>query len=357
MKTSFFIAVLAVLLSVPTWANADACPEPAATGEQPCDDAITDAYERAASNTLGSDGPDLGMIGMGRPSVPGPARFPCALLAAIGQTESSWRQFSSVGTCGGTGPTLISFDCGYGIMQITSGMDGTGGFDPTSVAGDAVYNIGTGARILGQKWRTTPFIGENNPDILECWYYATWAYNGFSYINNPHNPRYPASRVPYRSEGSGARSDYPYQEIVWGYLRKPVADRWPAIDVSYPNTDEICGTESGCFPGNLSMPEPGHTGDCREPVVVTDGGMPDGDVSDAAIDSGDLDAGTNDASITDDAFIASDASITNDASVPPPPAKGCQCSASSSTRPLDVFMLVLVVGLLLALRVSRKRSR
>lgn len=349
MKTGFFTLFLAVVLAWPAATFADECPEPAVTGEQPCDEAITDAYERAASNTLGSDGPDLGMIGMGRPSTPGAARFPCALLAAIGQTESSWRQFSSVGTCGGTGPTLISFDCGYGIMQITSGMDGSGGFEPARVAADSVYNIGTGARILGQKWRTTPFIGDNNPDIIECWYYATWAYNGFSYINNPHNPRYPASRVPFRSEGSGARSDYPYQEIVWGYLRKPIADRWPVIEVSYPNTEEICGTESGCFPGNLTMPSPGHTGSCHDAPIEIDAGVPDaGAPDDAATDDAAIDAAVVDAFLIEDAAAADAAS--------PPPVRGCQCSSIPSTRPLDVAMLVLVIGLLAALRVSRKRA-
>lgn len=334
-----FFTVLCV--SVAQIANAD-CPEPAVDGIQPCDDVIVTAFERAASNTLGDDGPDLGSFGEGRPSVTIPARFPCALLGAIGQVESTWRQFTASGTCGGTGPTVISFDCGYGVMQITSGMDGTGGFDPPSVARDTVYNIGTGARILGQKWHSTPYVGVNNPDLIECWYYAVWAYNGFSYINNPNNPRYPAARMPYRTPSGGARSDYPYQEIVWGYLKTPVGDRWPAIDVSYPDKSQICNTEVACFPGNLTMPMPSHTGTCSGSTTIVDAGMPseDAGVIDAAAP---LDAGVPDSSVGEDAGVA-------------PPVRGCQCNLATHT-PATSGIAMLVGCLALALARTRNRKR
>jgi hypothetical protein len=351
MKRALFVLIVMSSAMVSTRGSAD-CPEPAVEGVQPCDAALSTAFSRAAANSLGSDGPDLGMIGEGRPSSSVSARFPCALLAAIGQVESTWRQFSATGTCGGTGPTLISFDCGYGVMQITSGMDGTAGFDPPSVARGFVYNVGTGARILGQKWRTTPYVGVNNPDLVECWYYAVWAYNGFSYINNPHNPRYAATRMPYRSDAGGARSDYPYQEVVWGYLRSPVADRWPTIEVSYPDDDEICGTATSCFPGNLSMPMPSHTGACAGLPVELDAGVAPDASSDASmldaalLDSGDVDASNLDASRIDAPAL--------DSGVVHQQPSGCSCSAAGA-RLHERSLLALALGLLLVL--ARKRAR
>ena len=47
---------------------------------------------------------------------------PPTLLKAIGWIESSISQTDWYTLSGGVGPALVSFDCGYGIMQITSGM-------------------------------------------------------------------------------------------------------------------------------------------------------------------------------------------------------------------------------------------
>lgn len=52
--------------------------------------------------------------------------------------------------------------CGYGVMQITSGMGGGAGFDPNQVAAEYPYNIGTGARILIEKWNgLSHYISDN----------------------------------------------------------------------------------------------------------------------------------------------------------------------------------------------------
>lgn len=129
------------------------CPEPAAYGRQPFPDELVDVFDRAGTNRLGSEGPDLPQIWKGYP--PSEAKrispyVPCILLKAIGYTESTgWKQFNA--NYGQEGWTVISQDCGYGIMQITSGMGGGAGFDPGRVAADPAYNIGTGARILIQK--------------------------------------------------------------------------------------------------------------------------------------------------------------------------------------------------------------
>ncbi len=345
------LLVACVLAFAPS-AHAD-CPEPAVSGIQPCDDELKLAFGRAATNTLGDDGPPLGSFGEGRPSHTVSARFPCALLAAMGQVESSWRQFESTGMCGGEGDTLISFDCGYGVMQITSGMTGGAGFDPPSVARDMVYNVGTGALALGQKWHVTPYVGDNNPDLIECWYFAVWAYNGYSYINNPNNPRYSSTRMPYRSSGGGARGDYPYQEIVWGYLRTPVADRWPAIEVSFPDNSEIC-TTSSCGTVEISQPLPAHTGACgTEPML--DGGIADASITrDGSIDDASIDDASTDAMMSTSDGAVRDAGAT-DAGTRVTPPKGCACATTQSSNARGIHLLCALFVIAIVTRRSRAR--
>ena len=110
---------------------------------------------------------------------------PSILLYAVAYTEFAWKQFDA--SFGQNGPTLISFDCGYGIMQITGGMiNDTHG---QRVAAEPAYNIGTGALSLIAKWNAVEnFVGTNDPAIVEDWYFATWAYNGYYWVNDPNNP-------------------------------------------------------------------------------------------------------------------------------------------------------------------------
>jgi hypothetical protein len=73
--------------------------------------------------------------------------------------ESHWLQFANsendpdnTYAC-----TLVSEDCGYGLMQITSCMsDGCGWFAPIRVAGELTYNLGTGTNFLIKKWNEMP---------------------------------------------------------------------------------------------------------------------------------------------------------------------------------------------------------
>lgn len=239
------------------------CPVAAQTGAQPCTAEITRSLERAARHRLDAAGPSIGTLGSGCPNpVSVAASFPCILIKAIGWTESVWTQFCAA-ACGQSGPTMISFDCGYGVMQVTSGMSGGAGFDPLRVAQETLYNLGTGARILRDKWAVTPCVGANQPTVIEDWYFATWAYNGFSFVNNPNNPAYPSVRPPYNGLGSLSRGSYPYQEIVWGFMRNPPGARWVGVPVSYPERTEICSV-SGCRQtANVSEPLPSHTDPCQ----------------------------------------------------------------------------------------------
>lgn len=245
--------------------STEGCPIAPQTGVQPCNADLAAMMERAAKNQLGAQGPDYGTIGQGcANTVSVTPSIPCTLTKAISYAESTWRQFCAT-TCGQSGRTVISFDCGYGLTQVTSGMSGGAGFEPLRVAQDPVYNLGSGMKILCGKWRATPCVGDNRPSILEHWYFATWAYNSFSWRNNPNNPDYPASRPPYNGPGSLSRGNYTYPEIVWGFIGYPPASGgaplWPAIPVSYPNRSEICATE-GCRPDAISEPRPTHVDPC-----------------------------------------------------------------------------------------------
>ncbi len=163
-------------------------------------------------------------------------RVPPTILKAIVWVESSWQQASNVVPWGGVGPALRSFDCGYGLGQVTSGMaNGTG--TPTLkqalVGTHYLFNLAESVRILASKWNAAPEVrpvaGKGDPTKLEDWYFAIWGYNGFAFVNHPLNP----DRDPLRGEvyhcgdpsapgyGAFVRSDYTYQEVVYGCMRYP----------------------------------------------------------------------------------------------------------------------------------------
>ena len=87
--------------------------------------------------------------------------IPPTLLKAIGWIESSIAQSDWNTPFGGIGPVLESFDCGYGIMQITSGMrapldDGWPSVQQSLVGTHYIYDIGRGSAILLDKWNGAP---------------------------------------------------------------------------------------------------------------------------------------------------------------------------------------------------------
>lgn len=242
-----------------------ACPVAAFNGTQLCNAESNALIQKAAAGDLGSAGPAIGTIndGCGKPKVktPVPFQMPCVLAKSVGLVESRWKQFDAA-TCGTKGPTVISFDCGYGVMQVTSGMSGGAGFDPTRVANETAYNVGTGMLIMASKWRATPCVGDNEPAVMEDWYYATWAYNGFCWCNNPNNTNFAWPRPPYNGPGTLARAKYPYQEIVWGIVQYPYAGTYEGQAISYPSRASITNP-----PSAIPAPTPTHSGSCA-PVVV-----------------------------------------------------------------------------------------
>ena len=260
----------------------------------------------------GSNGPAVADIGSGcgspNPTTSVPARFPCELLKAIAMQESSWKQFCVPDTpadqVGGASRTIIAFDCGYGIGQVTSGMKigNSPSFDRARVASDPTYNLATGTQILADKWRSTRCVGDNQPGVIEDWYTATWAYNGQSYSNNPSNPAYSSTRGVWNPQVQGSA---PYQEKVFGWMEHPPgASYWAVTAVAYPDPalvgssgvaltlpDSTCASPTNCVATRAL-----HLSSCfRADAGGFDAGPPDAGVKDAGLwDAGFKDAGAAD---------------------------------------------------------------
>lgn len=321
----------------------------------------------------GSNGPAVANIGegCGRPTANHPVspRFPCELLKSITYQESGWRQFCAPSTpsdqVGKPSQTIISFDCGYGIGQVTSGMHvgEAPAFDRARVASDPTYNLATGTQILAEKWRATDCVGDNQPAIIEHWYYATWAYNGLAYVNNPHNPNFSTTRGVYNPANGGAA---PYQEKVFGWMQFPPSGRWVSTPVAYPRLSDISTSTSSSGLSNLPDPTCAsptscastrglHVSSCftTDAGVAIDAGVPDaGRPSDAGSpDAGRLDGGMiPDAGPRDagqptgptDAGPIVFAAVSIDGTVWLRPAVGCGCTTVDGRALIAVAMGALL---------------
>jgi ricin-type beta-trefoil lectin protein len=143
-------------------------------------------------------------------------------------------------------------DCGYGVAQVTDGMRRFGHTKPGEtalplaeqymIATDFLANISQGLRILQSKWNQLQAAGihanNNNPARIENWFFAVWAYNsgfhnqgeagsngawGLGWVNNPANPRYPATRHNFGSDPHdyATPQQWPYEEKVLGFASDP----------------------------------------------------------------------------------------------------------------------------------------
>jgi hypothetical protein len=226
--------------------------------------------------------------------------IPPVVLKATGYVESAITQAASSVPFGAVGPALISFDCGHGIMQVTSGMTSgeDGGWpskNQTLVATHYLFNIGRGAAILADKWNAAPGFRpvagtdtDSDPKIVENWYFALWGYNGFTgpganRSNHPSDPIYadwprtPFSCNPNDSNGH-SYGNYPYQEIVYGCASRPPSvdgqTLWtaPAVPFSLPdlnnakwgdplsldNWSACAGGSFNCAAMDIPSPRPWH---------------------------------------------------------------------------------------------------
>ncbi|HEY7270015.1 MAG TPA: hypothetical protein VH951_09325 [Dehalococcoidia bacterium] len=219
-----------------------------------------------------------------------PGKIPPTLLKSISWIESSITQAAVEVPFGSIGPALVSFDCGHGITQVTTGMtvpqgeNGRASPQQALTATHFAYNIARGAVILANKWNEAPELRpitgtDTNaiPQVVENWYYAVWAYNGFTgpgadRSNHPMDPIYgswPRAAYSCGTTGDGKghnRANYPYQELVFGCATNPpVVDGkqlWAPLPLSLPNLNDPAWREplklsNFVFPYlNMDIPTP-----------------------------------------------------------------------------------------------------
>ena len=107
---------------------------------------------------------------------------------------------------------------------------------------------------------------------MEDWYYAVWSYHGFAFKNHPLNPDHPLPRPAYRCDGTQSRSNYPYQELVFGCIANPPVVSgvalWNPLAVTLPNLSQpafnlsawgACSVDRDCEAMDFATPAPAHT--------------------------------------------------------------------------------------------------
>lgn len=246
------------------------------------------------------------------PAGSGPAvTVPPLVMYGILAQESNWEQASWHALPGRAGNPLVAdyygvnsasnasgaidysySDCGYGIAQVTSGMQNsaypgaTGSLDAASqdtLAVDYASNIAYAEMLLQIKWTQLQNLGiklnNNDPTKVENWYAAIWGYNsgvytapnsanGLGWFNNPANPIYP-SRHTFLHNGAvqtlgdaATPQRWPYQEKVFGWMEVPLEDNgvldyrgtydWDTNKGSFLNTPDakyFCSTTvNNCDP-------------------------------------------------------------------------------------------------------------
>jgi hypothetical protein len=256
---ALLVAAPMLIQRLPSVASADSCAfpfKPTTYEDLKNRSQFLQAIDLASFNLLFPGDKDFGIpdlkVGPRNARSTMPGTVPPALMKSIAWIESSITQGDGTSSFGSIGPALVSFDCGHGISQVTSGMtlpageDGRGTPAQALVATNFAYNIARGTWILADKWNgggeKLPIAGTDTngfPMILENWYFAVWAYNGFtgpgaSRSNHPLDPIYGTwPRTPYScgptSDGKGHnRSNYPYQEMVFGCVTNP-----PVVEGKY----------------------------------------------------------------------------------------------------------------------------
>lgn len=247
--------------------NTHDCGVEAALGINPTVDEWQDIFALVARGPTawGALGPSIDPLTEGcgtatpRPVTP---FFPCELVKAITRHESGWRHFCEPTTpsdmAGRSSRTIISFDCGYGIAQVTSGMHRgeSPPFDRSRVASEPTYNLATGMQIFADKWRYR-CVGGGYPVVIEHWYSAVWAYNGFAYSNNPNNAAYSSTRGVWDPSVGGSA---PYQEKIFGWMEHPPSSaNWAPVFPAYPDPRNI---GNGSSPPALPEPACASPTDC-----------------------------------------------------------------------------------------------
>lgn len=198
-----------------------------------------------------------------RQGLEGGGRVPVQVLLGILAQESNLKQASYHALPGVPGNPLVAdyygvvyfggkiigidydrADCGYGIAQVTDHMtQGDTIYTPEDqkiIATDYEANMAAGVRILEGKWNQALEHGiianGGEPEQIENWYFAIWAYNtgihdrvgdgpyGLGWTNNPANADYPPDRRPFLRgsyDDAAHPANWPYQERVLGWAETP----------------------------------------------------------------------------------------------------------------------------------------
>lgn len=171
--------------------------------------------------------------------------IPSVILKGIAFVETGWRQFDKNGNVvtnnSGARP-------GLGIMQVTS-YDQSDSELVEKLKYDIDFNISYGADLLNAKWDMVPQIGDGDRNKLENWYFALWAYNSWSALNNPNS--------------AAARGKVSYQEKV---ITKAATEYYSGGVVT---PVEITPMSPELFPIN-TVPKKDQTWETPEPYTLGD---------------------------------------------------------------------------------------
>jgi len=172
--------------------------------------------------------------------------IPPALVKAIAWMESGWKQYKLDPTTGQplTDQPFVSADGGIGIMQISPANYPE--YDVARLKSDLDYNLDTGCKILNNKLRAYPKIGDGNRNVLENWYFAVWANNAW---NEQNNPNYYTGQDAYQDKVFGLLGQKYNSAITFA----PGATKLPKSLLPLVNPPNL----SSCW----STPTPSHSGD------------------------------------------------------------------------------------------------
>ena len=170
---------------------------------------------------------------------------PSVILKSIARVESVYEHFNKDGSPKISGTSI-------GLMQINNIH---GGYDTNKLKYDIMYNIEAGADVLLNKWSMSSYqnvacVGNMDPNILENWYFALWAYNGWAQSNNPNML-------------SSYAKKYTYQQLIYDIAKKEYGQTINNIDFSYlpstgkPSRSLVVPTPAYINSGNIVLYEKG----------------------------------------------------------------------------------------------------
>lgn len=171
--------------------------------------------------------------------------IPSVILKSIARVESVYEHFVKDGVPKITGTSV-------GLMQVNNKY---GGYDDYKLKYDIMYNIEAGADVLLNKWSMSSYqnvscVGSMDPNVLENWYFALWAYNGWAQSNNPNML-------------SSYAKKYTYQQLIYNVAKNEYGQNINNIDFSYlpktgnPSRSLVVPTPEYTNSGNIVLYEKG----------------------------------------------------------------------------------------------------